>query len=165
MQLNRSCCLTCTPGCVVAQFNWHSNCATATTDTVIVVLGKCCKCFTTSDIKCNRSIVYHILWTIPWTSDQYQGIWHARMTSICLSINPSTAPDTITAELELQRLSEREHSHSEVRDRTSTPSLLAFCLLPDPLVTDWDPNVVSPVPVHPLGDEARLSSGFVIPSP
>jgi len=38
-QLNRSYCLTCTPGHVAAQFNWHGNCATVTVDTV--VLGKC----------------------------------------------------------------------------------------------------------------------------
>jgi len=38
-QLNRSYSLTCTPGHVAAQFNWHGNCATATVDTV--VLGKC----------------------------------------------------------------------------------------------------------------------------
>ena len=37
-QLNRSYCLTCTPGHVAAQFNRHGNCATATVDTV--VLGK-----------------------------------------------------------------------------------------------------------------------------
>jgi len=30
--------LTCTPGCVAAQFNRHGNCATVTVDTV--VLGK-----------------------------------------------------------------------------------------------------------------------------
>ena len=38
-QMNRSYCLTCTPGHVAAQFNWHGNCATAKVDTV--VLGKC----------------------------------------------------------------------------------------------------------------------------
>ena len=37
-QLKRSYCLTCTPGHVAAQFNWHGNCATAKVDTV--VLGK-----------------------------------------------------------------------------------------------------------------------------
>ena len=37
-QLNRSHCLTCTPGRIAAQFNRHGNCATATADTV--VLGK-----------------------------------------------------------------------------------------------------------------------------
>ena len=38
-QLNRSYSLTCTPGHVAAQFNWHGNCATVIVDTV--VLGKC----------------------------------------------------------------------------------------------------------------------------
>ena len=38
-QLNRSYCLTCTPGHIAAQFNWHGNGATVTVDTV--VLGKC----------------------------------------------------------------------------------------------------------------------------
>ena len=38
-QLNRSCCLTCTPDHVAAQFSWHGNCATVTVDTI--VLGKC----------------------------------------------------------------------------------------------------------------------------
>ena len=37
-QLNRSYSLTCTPGHVAAQFNWHGSCATANVDTV--VLGK-----------------------------------------------------------------------------------------------------------------------------
>jgi len=40
-QLNRSYCLTCTPGHVAAQFNWHhsGNCTTVSVDTV--VLGEC----------------------------------------------------------------------------------------------------------------------------
>jgi len=37
-QLNRSYRLTCTPGHVAAQLNWHGNCTTAKVDTVI--LGK-----------------------------------------------------------------------------------------------------------------------------
>jgi len=51
-QLNRSNCLTCTPGRIAAQFNWHGNCATATTDTV--VLGKlqaaACVCKSTVEL-------------------------------------------------------------------------------------------------------------------
>ena len=38
-QLNRNYRLTCTPGHVAAQFNWHGNCASVKFDTV--VLGKC----------------------------------------------------------------------------------------------------------------------------
>jgi len=34
--LNRSYHLTCIPGRITAQFNWHGNCATATVDTVVL---------------------------------------------------------------------------------------------------------------------------------
>jgi len=34
-QLNSSYNLTCTPGPVATQFNWHGNCATAKVDTVV----------------------------------------------------------------------------------------------------------------------------------
>ena len=83
-QLNRSYHLTCTPGHVAAQFNWHGNCATAEVDTVVLrkfqaacvskitvelttflpcsimsetdYNGECCGCFTACDVKRSRSI-------------------------------------------------------------------------------------------------------------
>jgi len=77
-QLNRSYCLTCTPGHVAAQFNRHGNCTTTTVDTVVVgkfqaacvsrmttsfllmnetdYNGECCRCFMASDIKCSCSL-------------------------------------------------------------------------------------------------------------
>ena len=85
-QLNRSYRLTCTSGCVAAQFNQHGNCATAIVDTVVLVssqlraflnhcrtyyflalsslmseakyIGECCGCFTACDIKRSRSIAH-----------------------------------------------------------------------------------------------------------
>jgi len=84
-QLNRSYSLTCTPGHVAAQFNWHGNCTTATVDTVVLgkfkgdcvskitvelttslpcslmskteYNGECCRCLTACDVKRIRSIV------------------------------------------------------------------------------------------------------------
>ena len=85
-QLNRRCSLTCTPGHVAAQFNWHGNFATAKVHTVVLSKcqgaciseitvelttftpcslmreteynGECCRCFTACDVKHSRSIIH-----------------------------------------------------------------------------------------------------------
>jgi len=87
-QLNRSYCLTCTPGHEDAQFNRHGNCATAKVDTVVLgecqaacvskitvelttflpcsltseteYNGECCGCFTAFDVKRSRSMASSI---------------------------------------------------------------------------------------------------------
>ena len=61
-QLNRSYCLTCTPGCIAAQFNRHGNCTTTIVDTLILSTfqATCCsRYFKASDIECSCSMVNH----------------------------------------------------------------------------------------------------------